>query len=451
MNRARWSGVDLKKAEIALSRFDPAKMSVDKYVEQIKDDFPTRSVAAIKRKFVDLAAELGLDLTSPSARARTVANLDSRWTKDELSLLDDLVKEYDPTKKSASEFGRDIADFFKDRHSEMAVCQRVALMTRPARAQAAAEGLLPGVGRSFTPPPEEPPEDPPAPPEQPASTPAAVPAPESPRFRDPGLDRTELYDAFVTGTADYGVFVRVDVHGVPVEGLVHVGEVSDSGFYVNPRDEFHIGEDVEVGWLETNPKGHAFSLRRAGYVLKSQRRKAASPTPIEPPPAPSPPSPAPAPAQAAPLPPVPPASALPAPPGGATQARIDWQQRPYEPAPPMQRSPSGMIINPRAIISPPQPRIAPTNYVAVSPILKPEATTTSTPIAPTGSVIDQLTHHLIKATSLTQELINNQNQPASLTLAWAAINEALEALSAMELKKGITILENYRNTHMKGK
>lgn len=308
LNRKRWSGIDLKKLESAVRKFDPDKLSLDKYLELIQPEFPTRSATALRAKFEEIADHGGIRLApSTEKKAEVVARFDSRWTPDEMAILHELIHDYDPTKKSASEFARDIADFFRERHTEAAIMQKVTILTRDKRKEAERAGTaIPRGAASWatrraqeadaTPEPAE--RTPAAQPVQSrlsvAPAPAVaqlpqLPAPSGPRpVTATGLQHKVVYDAKVTGLAEYGVFIGFKLPGelLPISGLVHFSEIWGDGVYRgHPSTWFDVDDPVKVVWLETTLKGHRFSMHKAGFVPEMKHPPAelpALPAPAEP-------------------------------------------------------------------------------------------------------------------------------------------------------------------------
>lgn len=303
MNRKRWSGIDTKKLERAIRAFNPDKESLEQYLKTLQNEqFPSRSLESVRTKFEEMAIQQGVRLDpSTDTRSAVASRFDSRWTKDEMDILSDFAQEYDPAKKTISEYGREIAEFFKERHSEMAVIQRITLMTREKRAAAAADGTAVVRARQSKEPKAEaetrlapaPVVTPPAPAEvrrtPPPSTSTAlaviptehVPVAPPPdirlpsRLKNSGLQRNVVYEARISGVADYGVFVSFKLTGeiLPVSGLVHFSEIWDDNNYRSPHDYFDVDEPVRVCWLETGLKGNKFSMLKANFKPEKKKNR----------------------------------------------------------------------------------------------------------------------------------------------------------------------------------
>jgi len=77
------------------------------------------------------------------------------------------------------------------------------------------------------------------------------------------VENGQVLDGVVTTITSFGAFVEITINGTPIEGLVHVSELSWGGKVGHPSDILNEGDKVKVSVLGTTSGKLALSLKRA--------------------------------------------------------------------------------------------------------------------------------------------------------------------------------------------
>lgn len=72
-----------------------------------------------------------------------------------------------------------------------------------------------------------------------------------------------IFAGIVTTITSFGAFVEIDLNGTPVEGLVHVSELSWGSKVTHPSEVLNEGDSVEVAILGTSNGKLSLSIKRA--------------------------------------------------------------------------------------------------------------------------------------------------------------------------------------------